>query len=486
MKLYSQTIHELKKGLAAGEFSSTDITLSVLKRIDQIEGKVGSYITLDRENALRGAEEADQAISAGENGALCGIPLALKDIVCTEGLRTTCGSKILDGFIPPYDATVVTRLKNAGAVILGKASMDEFAMGSSNETCAFGTPRNPWSLEHICGGSSGGSAAAVAADECIASIGSDTGGSIRQPASHCGVVGLKPTYGRISRYGLIAYASSLDQLGPFAKDVRDCALMLQVMSGYDERDSTSVNTPVPDYGNSLNKGVVGMKVGVPREYFVEGLDPEVDRAVREGIRLLAEAGAEIVDVSLPHTEYGVAAYYVIAPAEASSNLARYDGVRFGHRAADSGSLLEMYRRTRSEGFGGEVKRRIMIGTYALSAGYYDAYYRKALQVRTLIVEDFRRAFGQCDILVSPVAPTPAWRIGEKINDPLSMYLSDVLTIPSNLAGVPCMSLPCGFSRGGLPIGIQIQGPHFAEEKILQAAFRLEQDLGIAGRKATGI
>ncbi len=486
MELYSQTIHQLKKGLAAGEISSTDITNSVFKRIDQVEEKVGAYITLDRENALQEAAKADKLIAAGEGGALCGIPIALKDIVCTEGLRTTCGSNMLDNFKPPYDATVVTRLKNAGAVVLGKASMDEFAMGSSNETSAFGTPCNPWSLEHICGGSSGGSAAAVAADECIASIGSDTGGSIRQPASHCGVVGLKPTYGRVSRYGLIAYASSLDQLGPLSKDVRDCALMLQVMSGYDNRDSTSVNEPVPDYCGALDKGVAGMKVGVPNEYFVEGLDPEVDSAVRNGIKLLEDAGAEIVEVSLPHTEYGVAAYYVIAPAEASSNLARYDGVRFGHRTEEADSLLDMYRRTRSEGFGPEVKRRIMIGTYALSAGYYDAYYKKALQVRSLIIDDFKNAFNRCDVLVSPVTPTPAWKIGEKIDDPLSMYLSDVLTIPSNLSGVPCISLPCGFSSGGLPIGLQIQAPHFAEEKILQAAYRLEQDLGIADRKATGI
>jgi len=389
---------------------------------------------------------------------------------------------MLENFVPPFDATPVATLKAAGAVILGKLAMDEFAMGSSNETCAFGTPRNPWNLDHICGGSSGGSAAAVAADECAGSLGSDTGGSIRQPASHCGVVGLKPTYGRVSRYGLIAYASSLDQLGPITKDVRDCAILLKLISGHDRRDSTSVDHPVPDYPASLENGIKGMRIGIPREYFEEGLDPEVERAVRDGIEALRQNGAEVVEVTLPHTDYGVAAYYVIAPAEASSNLARYDGVRFGHRTDEPDSLLEMFQLSRAEGFGAEVKRRIMIGTYALSSGYYDAYYRKALQVRTLIVNDFRAAFEKCDILASPVAPTPAFRIGEKIADPLSMYLSDVLTISSNLAGVPCMSVPCGFSSAGLPIGMQLQGPHFAEEKLLQVAFALERELGLVDRK----
>ncbi|MBU0674417.1 MAG: Asp-tRNA(Asn)/Glu-tRNA(Gln) amidotransferase subunit GatA [Proteobacteria bacterium] len=482
MDLHTLTIHQLHERLDRGEVTSVEATEAVFGRIDQVEGKVGAYITLNRTEAMVQAEAADQRRAAGDGGALCGIPLGLKDIVCTKGLKTTCGSKILESFVPPYDATVVKKLKDAGAVIIGKLSMDEFAMGSSNETCAFGTPKNPWDLAHICGGSSGGSAAALAADECIAAIGSDTGGSIRQPASHCGVVGMKPTYGRVSRYGLLAYASSLDQLGPMTKDVRDCTLMLQTMSGYDPRDSTSVNCPVPDYSAALTQGVKGLKVGVPKEYFGEGLDSEVEQAVRSGIRLLEEAGAEICQVSLPHTDYGVAAYYIIAPAEASSNLARYDGVRFGYRHQEAESLLDLYCKSRSGGFGSEVKRRIMIGTYALSSGYYDAYYKKALQVRTLIVQDFLEAFKQCDVLVSPVSPFPAWRIGEKIDDPLSMYLSDVLTIPSNLAGVPCMSVPCGFSGAGLPIGLQIQAAHFAEEKILQVAAVLENELGVVGKK----
>jgi aspartyl-tRNA(Asn)/glutamyl-tRNA(Gln) amidotransferase subunit A len=486
MELNALTIHRLREMLAKGEVSSVDITRSVLERIDQVEEKVGAYITLDRDNALSQAGEADRLMAEGATGDLLGIPIALKDVLCTEGLRTTCGSKILDSFVPPYDASIVKAMKAAGAVIIGKLSMDEFAMGSANENCAFGVPRNPWALDHICGGSSGGSAAAVAADECIASIGSDTGGSIRQPASHCGVVGMKPTYGRVSRYGLVAYASSLDQLGPITKDVRDCALMLKVISGYDDRDSTSVDRPVPDYTVALDKGVAGMKIGIPGEYFEEGLAPEVEAAVRNGISLLEEAGAEIVEVSLPHTAYAVATYYVIAPAEASSNLARYDGVRFGYRNADADSLLEMYKRSRSEGFGPEVKRRIMIGTYVLSAGYYDAYYKKALQVRTLIINDFKEAFTKCDVLVSPVTPTPAWRIGEKVDDPLSVYLSDILTISANLAGVPGVSLPCGFSNEGLPIGIQFQGPHFEEERLFQVAACLEDKLGLVGRKPEAI
>jgi aspartyl-tRNA(Asn)/glutamyl-tRNA(Gln) amidotransferase subunit A len=486
MELNSLTIHQLQEMLALGEVSSVEITESVLARIDQVEGKVGAYITLDRDNALAQAAEADKQRASTPSNPLAGIPLALKDVVCTEGLRTTSGSKILESFIPPYDATLVTKLKEAGAIILGKLSMDEFAMGSANENCAFGTPHNPWALDHVCGGSSGGSAAAVAADECIASIGSDTGGSIRLPASHCGVVGVKPTYGRVSRYGLIAYASSLDQLGPLTKDVRDSALMLKAISGYDKLDSTSLNLPVPDYVAALDLGVRGLKVGIPKEYFEEGLTPEVEAAVRNGIRILEEAGAEIIEVSLPHTSYGVAAYYVIAPAEASSNLSRFDGVRFGHRTKDPESLLELYEKSRSEGFGEEVKRRIMIGTYVLSSGYYDAYYKKALQVRTLIVNDFKEAFTKCDVMVSPVSPAPAWRIGEKDDDPLSVYLSDILAVSANLAGVPGLSLPCGFSDDGLPIGLQIQATHFAEEKLFQAAACLERELGLVGRKPTAI
>lgn len=482
MELNSLTIHELQALLAKGEVSAVDITQSALSRIDAVEPKVNAFITLDKEGALAMAEDADQMRAKGRGGSLCGIPLAIKDVLCTKGMRTTAGSKILEPFIPPYDATVISKLKEEGAVLLGKVSMDEFAMGSANENCAYGTPKNPWNLEYICGGSSGGSAAAVAADECIASLGSDTGGSIRQPASNCGVVGIKPTYGRVSRYGLLAYASSLDQVGPLAKDVTDAAIMLNAISGYDPCDSTSVKEPVPDFRKALSPEIKGMKVGIPKEYFGEGLDPEVEAAVNNAVGKLKEAGAEVVEVSLPHTEYGVAAYYIIAPAEASSNLARFDGVKYGYRDHDQQTLLEMYRHTRSQGFGEEVKRRIIIGTYALSSGYYDAYYKKASQVRTLIVQDFKNAFTQCDILVSPVTPTPAWKIGAKIDDPLSVYLSDILTISTNLAGLPGMSVPCGMSKGGLPIGVQMQASHFAEEKLFNAAFALEQRLGLAGRK----
>lgn len=486
MELYSLTIHELKDLLAKREVSAVEITDAVLARIDTVEAKVGAYITLDEDRARAQAKAADNLLKNGTGGNLCGIPISIKDVLCTKGLRTTCGSKILEPFIPPYSATVVEKLKTEGAIILGKTSMDEFAMGSSNENCAYGIPKNPWNLDHICGGSSGGSAASVAAEECIASLGSDTGGSIRQPASHCGVVGIKPTYGRVSRYGLLAYASSLDQIGPLTKDVTDAALMLNTICGYDQRDSTSINRPVPDYAASLKAGLTGLKIGIPKEYFAEGLDTEVEQAIKKGVELLQEAGAEILDISLPHTEYGVAAYYIIAPAEASSNLARYDGVKYGFRDMDQDSLIDMYRHTRSKGFGEEVKRRIIIGTYALSSGYYDAYYKKASQVRTLIVEDFKNAFEQCDVLVSPVTPTPAWRIGEKTDDPLSMYLSDILTIPSNLAGLPGISVPCGFSKDGLPIGFQIQAAHFEEQKVLQTAYNLEQQLNIAGKKPANL
>lgn len=478
MELYNFPIHALQKMLAHGDISSVELTSAVFDRIDQVEEQIGAYITLNRENAQKEAKRADEMIAASQGGALCGIPLSIKDVICTKGLKTTAGSKILEPFIPPYDATVITKLKEQGAVILGKVNMDEFAMGSSNENSAYGIPKNPWKTTHICGGSSGGSAASVAASECIASLGSDTGGSVRQPASHCGVVGLKPTYGRISRFGLLAYASSLDQIGPLTKDVRDSALMLNAVAGYDPKDSTSINREVPDYTAALTEGMQGIKIGIPKEYFSEGLDPEVKAAVENGIKLLQEAGAEVVDISLPHTEYGVAAYYIIAPAEASSNLARYDGVKYGFREKESDTLIDMYRKTRSQGFGDEVKRRIIIGTYALSSGYYDAYYKKASQVRTLIVDDYRKAFSQCDLLVSPVTPTPAWKLGEKVDDPLSMYLSDVLTISTNLAGLPGISVPCGFSSQGLPIGFQIQASHFEEEKIFKAAYNLEQLLDL--------
>jgi len=482
MELYASSIHELKSRLDSREVSAVEVTRAVLDRIDRVEEKVAAYITIDRDQALLQAEAADRQLADGTGGALCGIPVSVKDVLCTKGLRTTCGSRFLEPFVPPYDATVVEKLKNAGAVILGKVSMDEFAMGSANENCAYGTPKNPWNTDHICGGSSGGSAASVAADECIASLGSDTGGSIRQPASHCGVVGLKPTYGRVSRFGLVAFASSLDQVGPLTKDVTDCALMLNVISGHDPRDSTSVNREVPDYTRALSEGLAGLTVGIPAEYFAEGLDPEVEAAVRNGIAELEAAGAKVVEVSLPHTRYGVAAYYIIAPAEASSNLARFDGVRYGNRDQEASTLIEMYRQSRSQGFGPEVKRRIIIGTYALSSGYYDAYYKKASQARTLIINDYRQAFSQCDVLASPVSPTPAWAIGANADDPLSIYLSDALTIPNNLAGLPGMSVPCGFSSTGLPIGLQLQAAHFEEEKLLRMAYNLEQRLGLAGRK----
>jgi aspartyl-tRNA(Asn)/glutamyl-tRNA(Gln) amidotransferase subunit A len=478
MSLNTLTIHELQEMLTKCEVSAVEVTQAVLDRIKAVEETVNAYITLEPEKAMQQATAADQLLKKGSGGPLCGIPISVKDVLCTKGMRTTCGSRILENFVPPYDATTVQKLKNAGAVLMGKVAMDEFAMGSTSENCALGVPKNPWNPGYICGGSSGGSAASVAADECIASLGTDTGGSIRQPASHCGVVGMKPTYGRVSRYGLVAFASSLDQVGPITKDVTDCAIMMNVLSGYDPQDSTSVKQSVPDFRKALADGLQGLKVGIPTEYFSEGLDSEVKQTVLHGIDILREAGAETLEVSLPHTEYCVAVYYLIAPAEASSNLARYDGVRYGFREADSKSLREMYRNTRSQGFGDEVKRRIIIGTYALSSGYYDAYYKKASQVRTLITEDFKKAFDSCDVLVSPVSPTPAWKLADKLDDPLSHYLSDILTISANLAGIPGISVPCGFNRAGLPIGLQVQAAHFQEEKLLQVAFNLEQRLGI--------
>ena len=482
MELHALTLNEALRRLHSGETTSMALTQAVLARIDAVEDKVRAYLSLDREGALRQAEQADILRKNGQAGPLCGVPLAVKDVLCTTTLPTTCGSRILEHFVAPYDATTVTRLKEAGAVLLGKLAMDEFAMGSTSENCAFQIPHNPWKLGYVAGGSSGGSAAAVAADECFASLGSDTGGSIRQPASLCGTVGLKPTYGRVSRYGLVAFASSLDQVGPLTKDVRDCALMMNTICGHDPQDSTSLDLPTPDFTAALTDGLKGVRIGLPREYFGEGLDPEVETVVRQGIAMLKEAGAEIVEVTLPHTEYCVAVYYLIAPAEASSNLARFDGVRYGYRDRGAGTLIEMYNRSRSQGFGDEVKRRILIGTYALSAGYYDAYYKKASQVRTLIKEDFARAFASCDLVVSPVTPTPAWPIGDKADDPLALYLSDILTLSANLAGIPGMSVPCGFNNQGLPIGMQLQAAHFHEEILLRAAYNLEQRAGVAGKK----
>jgi aspartyl-tRNA(Asn)/glutamyl-tRNA(Gln) amidotransferase subunit A len=482
MDLHALTIHELHDLLGTREVSSRDVTEAFYRRIEALDDRVHAYLTLTRERALKQADQADHRRQTGEPGALLGVPLAIKDVICTEGVRTTCGSRILHNFVPPYDATVVERLKAAGAIVLGKANMDEFAMGSSTEHSAYGITRNPWDLSVIPGGSSGGSAAAVAADECAAALGTDTGGSIRQPAACCGIVGLKPTYGRVSRYGLVAFASSLDQIGPMTKDVRDAAILLNVIGGNDPRDSTSAAVAMPDFTRALTGSVKGLRIGIPRQYFIDGIDPEVERAVRAAVKVLEESGATTDAVSLPHTEYGVAAYYILAPSEASSNLARYDGVKYGYRTPQWSNLRDMYMRTRDDGFGAEVKRRIMLGTYALSAGYYEAYYKKAQQVRTLIRRDFEEVFQQVDVLVAPTAPTPAFKIGEKIDDPLQMYLSDVFTITINLAGIPAISLPCGFSSAGLPIGLQIIGKPFAEETILRVAFAFEQQTDYHRRK----
>ena len=475
MKLHQLTIHEAHELLKQKEISSQELTRAVLQRVEDVEAKVDAFITVAGDLALQQAAEADRLIASGHCEPLTGIPLAIKDLICTRDMQTSCASRILENFRPPYDATVTRKLKQAGAVILGKLNMDEFAMGSSTENSGVKITRNPWDLERIPGGSSGGSAVAVAADMCLGALGSDTGGSIRQPASHCGVVGMKPTYGRVSRFGLVAFASSLDQIGPLAKDVADCALLLNSIAGHDATDSTSVPVDVPDYGASLADGLKGLKIGIPREFSVtEGLDPEVEAAVNRAIGIIEGLGAECIDVSLPHSEYAVAVYYVIAPSEASSNLARYDGVKYGFRNTDHPELMNMYRTTRSIGFGPEVQRRIIIGTYCLSAGYYDAYYGKASQVRTLIVEDFKKAFEQCDVILSPVAPTPAFKIGEKIDDPLTMYLSDIFTLSANLAGIPGMSVPCGLSEQGLPIGLQLMAKHFNEETLFKVAHNFEQ------------
>ena len=479
--LYRLIISQLAPLLAAGEVAPLEVTEALLTRIRERDGELNSYITVDEAGARAMAQEAAARLQRGEATPLTGIPLALKDVMVTRELRTTCGSRILEHFVPPYDATVVARLRQAGAVFLGKVNMDEFAMGSSTENSAFGPTRNPWNRDYIPGGSSGGSAAAVAADLCIGSLGSDTGGSIRQPASLCGVVGLKPTYGRVSRYGLVAYASSLDQIGPLTKEVRDAALLLQAIAGHDPKDSTSVAAPVPDYQAALGQEIKGMKIGVPREFFGPGLDPEVAAAVQAALKTLTGLGAEVIEVSLPHTEYAVAVYYVVAVAEASSNLARYDGVKYGFRA-DGQNLLDMYAQTRAQGFGAEVRRRIMLGTYTLSAGYYDAYYRKASQVRALIRDDFEAAFRQCQVIATPVAPTPAFRLGEKVDDPLTMYLSDIFTISANLSGIPGISVPCGFSALGLPIGLQLLGPVFGEPEVLKVAYAFEQAGDIHRRK----
>jgi len=463
------TIHELAGLFRRKAATPTQAAREYLDRIAALDPKVKAYLTVTGEAALARAAEADARFQAGAPlSPLDGVPLGLKDVLCTRGVRTTCGSKILESFVPPYDATVTRRLKAAGIVILGKTNMDEFAMGSSTENSGFFTTRNPWDLSRVPGGSSGGSAAAVAADLAAATLGTDTGGSIRQPAAFCGNVGLKPTYGRVSRYGLVAFASSLDQIGPFTKDVEDAALMLQAIAGHDPKDSTSATVPVPDYAAGLGRGVEGLRVGIPAEYFIDGLDPEVESAVRAAIEILRGLGAKTESVSLPHTEYGLAAYYLIGPAEASSNLARYDGVKYGLRVPGSRDLIDMYSRTRGAGFGAEVKRRVMLGTYALSAGYHDAYYGKAQRVRTLVQRDFQHAFERVDVIVAPTTPSVAFKVGEKA-DPLSMYLNDVFTIPVNLAGLPGVSVPAGFTRAGLPIGVQVIGKAFDEETVLRTA-----------------
>jgi aspartyl-tRNA(Asn)/glutamyl-tRNA(Gln) amidotransferase subunit A len=483
MKLHELTIVEARKLLTEKQVSSRELVMAVFDRIAEVEDRVGAYITLCREAALSQAAVADSRIAAGDATPLTGIPLSIKDLICTEGVRTTCGSKILADFVPPYDATVMQKLKQAGAVMVGKVNMDEFAMGSSTENSAYKLTRNPWDLARIPGGSSGGSAASVAADMCLGSLGSDTGGSIRQPASHCGVVGLKPTYGRVSRFGLVAYASSLDQIGPVGKTVTDCAFLLNAIAGHDPSDSTSVPKAVPDYTAACEKGLSGITIGLPKEYYsVAGLDASVAGAVQTAVQKIEQLGAKTIPVSLPHTAYAVAAYYVVASAEASSNLARYDGVKYGFRDSGHAELLEMYKSTRSKGFGPEVQRRIIIGTYALSAGYYDAYYGKASQVRTLIQQDFKNAFEHCDVIVSPVAPSPAFKIGEKSHDPLAMYLSDILTLSANLAGIPGMSVPCSFSPEGLPIGLQLLGNHFDEESLFKVGFNFEQSVDVRFKK----
>ncbi|MGO9606042.1 MAG: Asp-tRNA(Asn)/Glu-tRNA(Gln) amidotransferase subunit GatA [Candidatus Binataceae bacterium] len=467
------TISEAAERLRRREISAVDLTRACFERIAAVDGNLNAFITVTEKQALEQAAEADRRIAAGNSPALCGIPLAIKDIYCTRGVRTTCASKILENFVPPFDATTIAKLRAEGAVFVGKTNLDEFAMGSSTENSAFGPTKNPHDLTRVAGGSSGGSAAAVAADECLASLGTDTGGSIREPASFCGVVGIKPTYSRVSRYGVIAYASSLDQVGPFTKSVRDAAIMLRTLAGADPRDSTCSARPVPDYERSLTGDVKGLRIGVPKEYFVEGMQPDVEQAVRAALRQYESMGAKTVEISLPHTSYAVACYYVVATAEASSNLTRYDGIRYGLRASAEDNI-ELNERTREEGFGAEVKRRIMLGTFALSAGYYDAYYLKAMKVRTLIRRDFEQAFGKCDLIVTPVAPTTAFRLGEKMDDPLTMYLSDIFTISVNLAGLPGLVLPCGYDANNLPIGLQIIGPQFSEESMLRAGDALER------------
>jgi len=468
VELHELTIHEAHGLLRDGAISSLDLTRTLLERIGRLDGQIRAYLRTTPELALEQAEVADRRRARGEDSPLLGIPLAVKDIICTAGVETTCGSRILQGFVPPYDATVIDRLKGLGAVLLGKTNTDEFAMGSSTENSGYFATRNPWDTERVPGGSSGGSAAAVAAGLALGALGSDTGGSVRQPAAFCGVCGLKPTYGRVSRYGLVAFASSLDQIGPITRDAVDAAILLQAISGYDPLDSTSADCPVPDYSRALQDGVQGMRIGVPGEYMVDGMQQGVRRAVLAALDVWRELGAHVVDVSLPHTEYALPTYYLIAPAEASANLARYDGVRYGYSAPDAQDMWDTFRKTRQAAFGDEVKRRIMLGTYALSAGYYDAYYLKAQKVRTLIRRDFDAALEVCDVIVAPTTPTTAFRMGERTANPLEMYLTDVYTLALNLAGLCGVSIPCGFADG-LPVGVQVFGKAFDEATVLRVA-----------------
>ncbi len=483
MELHKLTIAQAEKLLSEKQISSKELTQAFLDRISAHDEKIGAFITVDPDLALADAEKADKVIAAGNQKSLTGIPLALKDLLCTKGVKTTCASKILENFVPQYDATVVEAFKAQDAVIIGKTNLDEFAMGSSTENSSAKVTHNPWNIGHVPGGSSGGSAAAVAAQFCSGSLGTDTGGSIRQPASHCGVVGLKPTYGRVSRFGLVSYASSLDQIGPITRDVQDTAILMNLICGHDPKDSTSAPKDVPDFMQGLEmfkkQGLSGMTAGIPKEFSsLEGIDPEVTAMFEQAKQTLKELGVEIKEISLPHTDYVVAAYYIIAPCEASSNLARFDGVRYGLRDKGPEDLIEMYKKTKSQGFGLEVQRRIIIGTYALSAGYYDAYYGRASQVRALIMDDFKRAFEGCDIILSPVAPTPAFKIGENVEDPLTMYLSDIFTLSANMAGVPGISVPAGISSKGLPMGIQMMARHFDEMSLIRAGYGFEQTIGL--------
>jgi len=476
-------VRALRDRIAAGEVSAADVVASHLKRIADVDSRIGAFVRVNEAEALETAASIDRDRTAGRAlGPLAGVPIAIKDVLCTRGLATGCGSRILERFVPPFDATCVARLRAAGAVLLGKTNMDEFAMGSSTENSSCQVTRNPWDPERVPGGSSGGSAAAVAADEVPAALGTDTGGSIRQPAALCGVVGMKPTYGRVSRYGLVAFASSLDQVGPFGNSVEDVAEVLHVIAGHDARDATSARQPVPDYPAATRRGARGLRIGVPREYFPEEMDGEVSTAVRGALAAAGRLGATVEEISLPHTEYAIPTYYVLATAEASSNLARYDGVRYGSRAKDTPDLASMYVASRSHGFGAEVKRRIMLGTYVLSSGYYDAYYLKAQKVRTLIRRDFEAAFERVDAIVTPTSPTAAFRIGEKVDDPLAMYLSDIFTVTVNLAGLPGLSMPCGLTRDRLPIGLQIVGRPFDEETVLRLAAALEPEIGFRAKR----